>query len=297
MGLLAIDIGGTSIKFGVWDQEMIKEQGSVPTPKNWVDMEATLLVIKEQLSQNYELTGVGFSCPGVVNKSARRIEVASALPFMAGFPICDVLEKSFGIPVAIENDANCAGLAEVWQGAAKGCQDVLFVVLGTGIGGAVIVDGKIREGRHLFGGEFGMMLLQDDQEFSHYGSAVVMAKTVSEQKGLSGDQALSGEAVFALAEQGDDWAKKAVERFYHYLAVGIYNLAYCFDPEKIILGGGVSAKPDLISAIEAKIQVIRDRTPYATFMPDLAPCMFQNDANLIGAVANFIQAKNEAESV
>lgn len=292
MALLAIDVGGTSIKYGVWDDEKLKSKEQVPTPKTWHEMEALFISIKQNLSQTYEISGVGLSCPGIINPKTRQIEVASALPFMANFAICDVLEEHFSVPVAIENDANCAGLAEVWQGAAKGCQDVLFVVLGTGIGGAVIVDGKIRAGRHLFGGEFGMMLLQDDREFSYFGSAVVMAQKVSEQKGLSGEEALSGEEVFALAEAGDELAKAAVSNFYHYLAVGIYNLAYCFDPEKIILGGGVSARPDLIANIEQEIQLIQKRTPYATFMPDLATCKFRNDANLIGAVANLIQFKD-----
>ena len=185
----------------------------------------------------------------------------------------------------MENDANCAGLAEVWRGAAKGLQNVLFVVIGSGIGGAVIVDGKVRHGKHLFGGEFGYMLLKEDKTFSDLGTAVNMAKRYSKRMELETE--LSGKEVFELAEQGDEIAEEEVETFYHYLAIGIYNLQYSFDPEKIIIGGGVSSKEGLLDELNVHLAKVVESAKIAPFIPEVAICEFQNDANLIGAVYNY----------
>ncbi|MEK4870656.1 ROK family protein [Niallia sp. FSL W8-1348] len=285
MSLLVMDIGGSSVKFAVWEKEQLVDKGSFVTPKTWDEMKQEMVQLKGKMDAKYTIDGVAFSAPGAVNQSKGVIEGASAVPYIHHFPVFFELEELFGCPVSMENDANCAGLAEVWRGAAKGLQNVLFVVIGSGIGGAVIVDGKVRHGKHLFGGEFGYMLLKEDKTFSDLGTAVNMAKRYSKRMELETE--LSGKEVFELAEQGDEIAEEEVETFYHYLAIGIYNLQYSFDPEKIIIGGGVSSKEGLLDELNVHLAKVVESAKIAPFIPEVAICEFQNDANLIGAVYNY----------
>ena len=285
MSLLVMDIGGSSVKFAVWEKEQLVDKGSFVTPKTWDEMKQEMVQLKGKMDAKYTIDGVAFSAPGAVNQSKGVIEGVSAVPYIHHFPVFFELEELFGCPVSMENDANCAGLAEVWRGAAKGLQNVLFVVIGSGIGGAVIVDGKVRHGKHLFGGEFGYMLLKEDKTFSDLGTAVNMAKRYSKRMELETE--LSGKEVFELAEQGDEIAEEEVETFYHYLAIGIYNLQYSFDPEKIIIGGGVSSKEGLLDELNVHLAKVVESAKIAPFIPEVAICEFQNDANLIGAVYNY----------
>ncbi|MGN8845934.1 ROK family protein [Niallia sp. HCP3S3_B10] len=291
MSLLVMDIGGSSVKFAVWGKEQLVEKGSFVTPKTWEEMKQEMLQLKEKMAAKYMIEGVAFSAPGAVNQAKGVIEGASAVPYIHSFPIFFELEELFDCPVTMENDANCAGLAEVWKGAATGLKNVLFVVIGTGIGGAVIVDGNIQHGKHLFGGEFGYMLLKEDQTFSNLATPVEMAKRYSKRLKLENE--LSGKEVFELAEQGDEVAKEEVETFYHYLATGIYNLQYSFDPEKIILGGGISSKDGLIEELNIHLEKVVKSVKGTSFLPKVELCQFRNDANLIGAVYNYQLAFGE----
>ncbi|MGS2780091.1 ROK family protein [Robertmurraya sp. GLU-23] len=286
MSLVVFDIGGSAVKYGVWDSEEITGKGSFVTPATWEEMKANLLRVKQEFGDQYQIEGIAFSSPGAVNQKTGIIEGASAVPYLHNFPIFTELTELLGCPIAIENDANCAGLAEVWMGAAKGLKDVIFVVVGSGIGGAVIVNGKIHHGKHLFGGEFGYMLLTDEGTFSALATPVSMANRYAERMKLTSKE-ISGKEVFDLAEQGDQVAIEEVEKFYRYLAQGIYNLQYSFDPEKIIIGGGVSSKSDLIPQVTRKLTEIIEQVKIATIFPEIEICQYKNDANLIGAVYNF----------
>lgn len=296
MAILTFDIGGSAVKYGIWNQNKLKEKHKFKTPKTWEEMKATVVKIKEELSQTYTLEGVAFSAPGAVNQEARQIEGTSALPYLHFFPIYDELEEALDLPISMENDANSAALAEVWKGSAKDSQTVLFVIIGTGIGGSVIVDNQIHHGKHLFGGEFGYMLLDHDKTFSDLGTPVGMSKRYAERAGISPDD-IDGQQVFELAKQGDSLAKEEVATFYYYLTIGLYNLAYSFDPDKIIIGGGVSSMEGLLDRIEEEFEHLFERIEIRPFMPELELCMFRNDANLIGAVYNFLQKSNESKTL
>ena len=288
MTLLAIDIGGTSIKHSVWENDELCYKGSIKTPVTWEEMKRSLIKIKETAEETFVIDGVAFSSPGAVNQEKRMIEGASALPYLHNFPVYDELEAVFNCPVSFENDANCAALAEIWKGAAKGLKNVLFVVVGTGIGGSVIVDGQIQHGKHLFGGEFGFMLMTENQTFSDLATAVNMAARYAERKG-SERGTFSGKEVFQLAEEGDLIAQEEVATFYTYLARGIYNLQYSFDPEIILIGGGISNKVGLVEKLDEEFGKILQTVKIAPFKPIIKTCDFKNDANLIGAVFNYLQ--------
>lgn len=288
MAVLAFDIGGTTVKYGVWTNEQLVDKGKFTTPKTWEEMKRELVLVKECAAQQHELEGIAFSSPGAVNQKERRIDGISAVPYLHTSPVYDELAEIFALHFTIENDANCAALAEVWQGSAKENENVLFVVIGTGVGGSVIVNREVQHGAHLFGGEFGMMLLNERQTFSELATPVQMAWRYAERMGL-GRGEMDGKSVFRLAEQGDQVAVEEVNRFFYYLAIGLYNLAYAFDPEKIIIGGGISNMDGLLDRINAEIEGIFDRVKHDTFRPVIDLCTFKNDANLIGAVYNFYQ--------
>ena len=143
MSLLAIDIGGTTIKYTLYDKGKLGDITSVKTPIDLESFYHCLSNIVEQAKKEHIIQGVAISSPGAVNKNTGVIEGASALPYIHGFNIQSELETLFALPVSIENDANCAALAEVAFGAAKGCTTALLLVLGTGVGGAVVIDGKV----------------------------------------------------------------------------------------------------------------------------------------------------------
>lgn len=288
MAILAFDIGGTSVKYGTWSNDTLTDKGHFKTPKTWTEMIENLVSVKDEVDKKNSLEGVAFSAPGAVNQDARQIEGVSAVRYLHFFPIYDELEKVFGLPVSFENDANSAGLAEVWKGAAKNSENVIFVVIGTGIGGAVIVDKKVQHGKHLFGGEFGFMLLNERQTFSEIGTAVSMSKRYAKRMGMSYED-IDGKAVFHLANQGDTVAQEEVGTFFMYLTMGLYNLAYAFDPEKIVIGGGVSSMEGILERIDLEFDALFNRLQHSPFRPVIETCDFKNDANLIGAVYNFIQ--------
>lgn len=286
MSLLAFDIGGTSVKYAIWDEDQLKEKGSFFTPDSWDQLKSLLVQTKVSFQERFMIDGVAFSAPGAINQIDRQIEGVSEVPYIHFFPIYDELEAAFGVPVSFENDANCAGLAEIWRAAAVDKRNVLFVVLGTGIGGAIIVNGEIQHGHHLLGGEFGFMLLEGERTFSELGTAVAMARRYAKRMNLPTNE-VSGEQVFQLAEAGDQVAKEEVNTFYHYLVKGLYNLAYSFDPEVLLLGGGVSNKPDLIERINDEMDALFSRLRVPPFRPVIELCQFKNDANLIGAICHY----------
>ena len=289
MTVLAFDWGGTSVKYGLWEDEKLTAQNSFPTPKTWPELKAAMKEIQVSFATQ-ELAGVAISAPGAVDSEAGVIAGISAIPYIHHFLIQEELAAYFGLPVSLENDANCAGIAEVWQGAAKGLKNVIFLVLGTGVGGAIIEDGIIKKGSHLYGGEFGLIYLNEEQTFSDVGTVVKLAERYCAQKGLALD-ALSGQEVFALAAAGDTLAQEEVEKFYNYVAKGIFSVQFTTDPECIVIGGGISARPGLIAELEKRVDVLFTKLKLNDFRPQLKTCQFQNDANLIGAVAHFYQSQ------
>ncbi|MGC6768547.1 ROK family protein [Enterococcus sp. LJL128] len=289
MAILAFDLGGSAVKYGVWDENQLLETGKFSTPKNWEEMKAGFSKVFSATERSIE--GVAFSAPGVVDEQKRQILGISAIPYIHHFDIYDELEQLFELPVTIENDANCAGMAEIYEGAAKGKQEVAFVVIGTGIGGAVFHKGEIVKGAHLYGGEFGLMFLDGNRTFSTLGTAVQMAWRYCERKGLE-KEAVSGEEVFGLAEAGDPVAVEEVENFYEYLTQGLFGIQFSLDPEVIVLGGGVSAKAGLLDEINLRMKKKLKHFGLKDFVPEIVICNYRNDANLVGAAANFLAKKN-----
>ncbi len=292
MSVLVFDWGGTGIKHGLWKNDRLEQQEQFPTPKTWQDLKNQMKAVKDGYSEE-DLEGVAISAPGAVNSQKGVIEGISAIPYIHHFPIQAELEAYFGLPVAFENDANSAGMAEVWKGAAREYQDVLFLVLGTGVGGAVIKNGQVEKGAHLYGGEFGLIYLDGNQTFSGVGTAVKMADRYCLRHDLE-KGSVSGEEVFRFATEGDEIAAEEVENFYNYVARGVFSLQFTLDPECIVIGGGVSAKPGLLEEVNRRVLELFADHEIIDFEPVIRTCEFKNDANLIGAVANFYQQQTHS---
>ena len=288
MNLLVFDVGGTSVKYSLWQNNQLTTTNHFSSPATWQDLKAELVAVKEKFSLTTTLNGVAFSIPGAVVKETGIVAGDSALPYIHHFPIQTELEAVFGLPVTLENDAKCAAIAEKWQGAAQNKEEVLFVIIGTGIGGAIFANNQLCYGAHLHAGEFGYMILNSKgQGFSELSSPVQMAKRYCEQKGIP-TETHSGKDVFAFAKEGDKVAVREVELFYDYTAIGLYNLLISVDPEIIVIGGGVSANPEIVAELEKRVNKLLQKVAITDFTARVVPCQFGNDANLIGAVKNFI---------
>ena len=284
MNLAAIDIGGTTIKIATWKDGKLQDKHAIDTPENLDSFYQVLTNEVNKIKKNTPIEGVAISSPGAVNKKTGIIGGSSAIPYIHNFKIVDELEKCFGLPVSIENDANSAALGELAEGSGKGCNSMAFFIIGTGIGGALIMDQKIWHGAHLFGGEFGYMIM-GTHTLSELASPVAMANRYNKRTGKK----LDGKTVFELADQDDPVASDVRQTLIHALAVAIYNIQHSFDPEKIVIGGGISNNPKLVSLLNKEIDRLRDDLDLVTLKPDIVLCTLKSDANLRGAVADFEQ--------
>lgn len=287
MAIVVFDWGGTSIKYGVWEKGRLAQTASAKTPACWSDMKGLLLDIFQHYQHDFSVKGVSISAPGNVDPDAGIIGGLSAIPYIHHFVIVDELASLFGLPVCIENDANAAGIAEAVIGAGRDKSQVLFVIVGSGVGGAIFKNKILQRGSHKYAGEFGLMILDGGKIFSELGTAVAMAKRYNQS--MSAAKTLSGAEVFQLARQGDTIAQQEVEQFYHWMAVGLLNLQVCYDPDRIIIGGGISANEIVFAGICQRLHTLVNEKKLQEFMPEICLCQYGSEANLIGAAINFEQ--------
>ena len=285
MAILSFDIGGSSVKYAVIEKTgKILAKGKKTTPQEKEEFFRLIENVAASYRRAYTIEGAGFSFPGAVDDVSGVIGGSSALPYIHDFPIRQELERRLSLPAALENDANCAALGESWLGVGKEHEDLVFLVIGTGIGGAVVKGKRIHHGKHLHGGEFGYMVSDASHRIlSETGSTRVLAERVADAKGLPREE-MDGRKAFALADAGDADALQAVSAMYEALAMAIYNLQYAIDPEIFVLGGAVSERPGFAEEIGKRVDVILKDVGVARIRPIIRPAQFGNDANLLGAV-------------
>lgn len=291
-----LDVGGSSIKYALMDETgVFLEKSSVPTPKASLDlfMDTVDSIVKD-LREDKRLKGLAVSMPGAVNVETGIIDGVTALPYIHGPNMKELLQERTQLPAEIENDANCAGLAEGWVGAAKDVNDYLCIVIGTGIGGALVLDKKVRHGTNGFAGEFGYMMLGDDwphstdSSWSSLAAVGGLINQVAKRKGLDPNQ-LTGKKIFAMAEEGDLDVQKEIEWFFQRLAIGIYNLQYMIDPEKILIGGAISHRQGFVEQINETLR--QKKFSQSGLLIQVERCQFGNDSNLLGALYHFLQRR------
>jgi len=281
--LLVIDIGGTTVKYGVWADDQLRQKNRFDTPASWPELLAKLTAVKASFKLPF--AGVAVSLPGGVDTVVGKISGTSAVDYLNDFPIKATLRTALGVPVTIQNDANCAALAEAWRGNAKDVTDTLFLIVGTGVGGAVTRNGELITGQDHFAGEFGYMVMTPANEtLSQLGSPVRMAQRYQRLRELP--TAMTAEDVFDLANNGDTLAQQCVGDLLNWLSLGAYNLYVGLNPQRLLIGGGISARPGFVADLQRRIQHLMHQQR-AALTADVRPCLFLNDANLIGAVGQF----------
>ncbi|EGP65789.1 ROK family protein [Streptococcus sp. oral taxon 056 str. F0418] len=288
MVIATVDIGGTGIKFAAMSKEgEILDKQEIATPN---DLDGLLNWLKMLLSKR-EYQGIAMSVPGAVDRKTGTIGGISAVPYIHGFSWYDKL-ASYELPIHLENDANCVGLSELL--AHPELENAACVVIGTGIGGAMIVNGRLHRGKHHLGGEFGYMTTLAPAEklnnWSQLASTGNMVRYLAEK---SGQTDWNGRKIYQEAEAGNTLCQEAIERMNRNLAQGLLNIQYLFDPDVISLGGSISQNKTFIEGVRSAISYFVDRYEEYSVTPEIVACTYQGEANLYGALVNWLQEEGQ----
>ncbi len=294
MKYLAIDIGGSAIKSAIIDAEgNIYEKTSLPTPQtNFEDFMERLTQIVHWGNSLTHLSGIALSQPCVTNSETAEALSEGALIYIKNTNPAKLLGEKFNLPYSAENDGNCAALAEIWIGGAKSAKDIALVVCGSGIGGAVVIDRKIKTGVNRFAGEFGMFVMGTDElgaplTWSFKGATLSLVKDYALRVGKD-YRYLDGKKVFEYADAGDSDAIASVDSFFRYFAFGVHNIQHVYDPELILIGGAISGRHDFIERLEVQLDWLNNQIEWLLARPKVAICECGADANLLGAVYHLL---------
>lgn len=258
--VIGIDLGGTAIKLGRFDWEGNCLQSLsllTPQPATPDAVLAALVSAIEQIDPDRTTVAIGVGTPGPADATGRIARVAINLAGWRDVPLADWLESKTGRATVLANDANCAGMGEYWLGAGQPFRDLILLTLGTGVGGAVILDGKLFVGRDGTAGELGLITLNPegpDCNSGNQGSLEQYAsvRAIRRRTGLEPDE------LGAKAAAGDPDALAFWQAYGRDLGAGLASLIYVLTPEAIILGGGVSASarfflPTLEQELERRV--------------------------------------------
>ena len=327
MKCLCLDYGGSAIKYCVMDdQSNMSHTGEVPAPRESLEqfIETTGQIYD---SVKDEVEGIAISFPGALDTETGVLIFGGAyLHLLQGKSITGLIHERCPVPIAIENDGKSAALAEAWKGNLKDCRDGAAIVLGTGIGGGLIKDGKIIRGKHFCAGEFSAIITGNGSNFVTRAATFTcstegIVERAAIMKGAkkkdmlymemmgqfdSGyaeslrakvtgpqypDLEMNGFELFRLLEEGDPDIKMLYDEFIADNVHMIINIANIYDPERIVIGGGISKEPRLIADLQAAVKqlgTMRYGMTVATEV-DLQPCFYRSSANLYGAMYNYLQ--------
>ena len=265
---IGIDLGGTQVKFGIFQGEVLADKWEIPTRRedngSYILKDITDSIenrIKQKNISKEEILGAGIGVPGPMDEKGI---VHSCVNLGWGvFSVEEELGKLLNIPVKAGNDANVAALGELWQGGGKGYRDMVMITLGTGVGGGIILDGKIRAGVHGAGGEIGhMSVVYDETEACNCGkkgcleqvasatgivrTAAKLLKNSDKPSTLRDIANFTAKDIFDEAKKGDAVATAAVEKLGEYLGIATAHIACVIDPEIFVIGGGVSKAGEVL---------------------------------------------------
>lgn len=297
-----IDVGGTTIKLGCFKTDgTLLEKWEIPTRTfdQGVNIipdaaEEVLNKMKERGIERDEVQGVGIGVPGPVNDEG---EVSGAVNLHWGYKhLVNELESLLGVPVKAGNDANVAALGEMWMGAAKGSRNLIMVTLGTGVGGGIIVNGRIIAGAHGAAGEIGHANVKPDEEdqcncgnhgcLEQMASATGIARLARKELAKSEEDSVlrkgevSAKTVLDAFKAGDVLATRVVDLFASYLGNALAIFATVVDPERIVIGGGVSKAGEILTELIGKYYK-RDAFPACKDVPIVIAAL-GNDAGIYG---------------
>lgn len=285
---IAVDIGGTAIKYGMIDENgVLTKRQEMPTKayQGGPSILKKTIGIVEEFLRSEACDGICISTAGMVDtKKGEIFHAASLIPDYAGTCFKETLENTFGIPCEVENDVNCAGLAEYLTGAGKGANPMLMLTIGTGIGGCLVADGKVFHGFGNMACEIGYMHM-NGSSFQTLGAASTLVKNVAKRKQQE-EKDWNGYRIFQEAALGDSICVSAIDEMLDVLGMGIANICYVVSPQVVVLGGGIMAqkaylKDRIFKAVKHYlVETMADRI-------EIAFATHGNDAGMLGAYYHF----------
>lgn len=302
-----IDLGGTTIKGALVTEEgTILAKKIIPTgaERDYHEIVRDMAVLVRDLAAENgyrldDIAAVGIGSPGAIDPDAGKIVYAGNFANFSDVPCVELMHEVLpGMPIFLNNDANVAALGEAMFGAGQGSKSVVMVTLGTGVGGGIILDGKILSGRWYGGAELGHIVLKADGEhctcghngcweaYSSMTALIRMAREHLASMGLpsvldSKKDTLNGRDVFEAGEAGDQVAVATLKEYYHYLSLGLASVINIFQPEYLIIGGGPSGQGHkLIDILEPMVE--KDIFG-GTLKTHLVIASLGNDAGMVGA--------------
>ena len=318
--LIGIDLGGTTIKFAImtatgdiqqkWSiQTNILDEGShiVPDIIDSINYHLDLYQLDKE-----RIIGVGMGTPGTVNEKDGTVQGAFNLNWKESQNVKADLEAGLGFPVAVDNDANAAALGEQWRGAGNNQPEIVFVTLGTGVGGGLVNEGKMIHGAKGAAGEVGHMIVEPGgyqctcgnygclEQYASATGVVHLAHDYADAYAgdsklkamVSNGEEITSKIVFDLAKEGDYLANEVVDKVAFYLGLATANIANLLNPSAIVIGGGVSAAGDfLLTRVQKNFNDFAFKmTRHVT---ELKLAELGNDAGAYGAASLALQAQAE----
>jgi glucokinase len=289
--VIGIDLGGTAIKLGRFRQDgtclqslsVATPQPATPTAVVEAMVEAITSLSSEEahLDPKQKAIAIGVGTPGPTDAAGRIARVAINLAGWRDVPLADMLEAKIGCPTILANDANCAGLGEAWLGAGRRFRNLILLTLGTGVGGAIILDGKLFTGHQGTAAELGLITLNPDGPMCNSGNQGSLEQYVSVQaiRRRTGKEPAE---LGVLAKDGEKFALEFWESYGRDLGIGLTSLIYVLTPEAIVIGGGVSASAEFFFPT-ALAEIERRVLPSSRADLQLLRAELGNQAGMVGA--------------
>jgi len=280
---IGVDVGGSKIlailasydgDISIADRVKIPTRGDEgsPTVLGRIESSIDLLLSRQELTSS-SLSGIGLVVPGLIDKRTGMVIECPNIPELNGLDMRRLFEEKYGVPVGIDNDAHAAALAEARDGAGSSLKDFVYVCLGTGIGCGIIINGELYKGADGVAGELSHIV------FPGLGSLYKIASG----KVLKDKFSIEAEELQRLCEEGDPAAAEAFEQLVHFIGVGVGNIVTLFNPEAVVIGGGLSMLGDfLLKPLEEEAR----RTAFSISGRNVAfmTAAHSTDAGAIGAV-------------
>ena len=243
MSNIGLDIGGTNIRVGMMDDdnEFIYQSKCKNEYEDAYGLVSKVANMIEEIPSYQDADGIGISIAGSINPMNNRIVTAKNLPYLVDYPLTDVLHKIYGKPIVIENDAKVATYGEALEGFGKRYNTVCYITISTGLGGGIVINKEIYKGSSNFGAYFPRMYLDGEST----ADALISGRSLLLQaKEKINNNIDSNKELFDLYKEGNEGAIEIVENFKHYLTILLLNISATFNPDIIILGGGIVKSKD-----------------------------------------------------
>lgn len=291
MRIAVVDIGGTNIKSGIWEDGEIKQTRETATDAKLGGghVMETVVGILEEL---HDFQAVGISTAGQVDTDKGMILYANDnIPGYTGTRIKEMLEDRFHVPVAVQNDVNSAAMGEAYYGAGRGAKDFLCLTYGTGVGGAIVINGEIYNGAGYSAGEFGGLVTHPEDRraetdmfsgcYERYASTTALVKRASE----CFPELTSGREIFARVDVPE--VKELIDQWILEIVYGLVTLVHIFNPSLIVLGGGVMEQEYVVGKVK---EALREQIMPSFRNVEIVPAQLGNMAGMLGAAKEVLRA-------